>query len=322
MREPNHITLEVTNRCHLECSHCYLETNRGLDELSVAEIETNLLPHLREYDIESFVITGGEALLRPDTDEICEIVSRHVDELRLLTSLSTPEAASRVNDLPIDALSVSVDGPRQTHDAIRGNGTFDRVLENLRRIDRTCLNELYLNCVVSSYNEDRFSDLLEVVEPFADKVGFQLQTWGRPSDVARSAERLGCDEGVMMLPVLPEHPANTAAVNEGLRDVRERAEQSPATVQVFPPGASESTVDEWFDGGERDHRRGCEAIYRRPLIGPEGDVYPCPFVRQPMGNVRDDRLTDIWTGREMSQFREQLSKEGLLPVCNRCACSS
>lgn len=57
MHGPTNITLEVTNRCHLDCSHCYLETNRGLDELSVTEIETHLLPHLQENDIESFVIT-------------------------------------------------------------------------------------------------------------------------------------------------------------------------------------------------------------------------------------------------------------------------
>lgn len=322
MHGPTNITLEVTNRCHLDCSHCYLETNRGLDELSVTEIETHLLPHLQENDIESFVITGGEALLRSDTDEICNLVAPHVEELRLLTSLSVQGAASTVNNLPIDALNVSIDGPRKTHDAIRGEKTFDRVLENLRRIDRDRLGEVYINCVVSSHNEDQFPDLLGAVEPFADKIGFQLQTWAQPDDVDRSAARLDCDEVVIMLPTLSEHPANPSTVTENLREIQKRAEHSSATVRVFPPEASVSTVHGWFDSRREDRPRSCDAIYRRPLIGPEGDVYPCPFIRQAMGNVRDDRLANIWTGPAIEQFRERLSRDGLLPICDRCACSS
>ncbi|PCR91902.1 radical SAM protein [Natrinema ejinorense] len=322
MNGPANITLEVTNQCHLDCDHCYLETNRNLDELSVDEIEACLLAHLETHDVESFVITGGEPLLRPDIDEICEMIAPRVEELRLLTSLSTRDAGSLVAELPIDALNVSVDGPRARHDAIRGEGTFDRVLENLRRIDRSRLNEVYLNCVVSSYNEEAFPDVLEAVDPLADTVGFQLQTWARPDDVARSAERLDCDEGTFMLPAVPDHPATPSTVTENVQEVRERGERSSTTVRVFPPGISDAVIHEWFGSGEREQMRGCQTIYRRPLVGPEGDVYPCPFVRQSMGNVRDEPLSEIWTGRSIEQFRQRLSETGLLPICSRCACSA
>jgi MoaA/NifB/PqqE/SkfB family radical SAM enzyme len=37
-----------------------------------------------------------------------------------------------------------------------------------------------------------------------------------------------------------------------------------------------------------------------------------------MGNVREQKFTEIWNGRGMRTFRRSLSEGGLFPSCGRC----
>ena len=72
--KPYLIALNLTKRCNLRCSHCYLDaTTRaggGADELSTQEVYT-LLEQMAEVNSHSIVVvTGGEPLTRPDILQI------------------------------------------------------------------------------------------------------------------------------------------------------------------------------------------------------------------------------------------------------------
>src|SRR5512136_2462306 len=62
---PLSVQFELTYRCNLACSHCYV-VNRGEKELSFNEI-TDVLDQLAEANCFFLTLTGGDVFMRDDT---------------------------------------------------------------------------------------------------------------------------------------------------------------------------------------------------------------------------------------------------------------
>ena len=117
-------TFDITGKCPLRCRHCYffLSPLRG-DDLPAALFLHRTRDVRDKYGILSAFWVGGEPLLR-------------LPLLRRAMRLFRRNAVSPSGMVPIPpdlnaGLLVSIDGPREIHDRIRGSGAFDRVLENL-----------------------------------------------------------------------------------------------------------------------------------------------------------------------------------------------
>jgi len=57
-------------------------------------------------------------------------------------------------DLPNCTYVISVDGPPELNDAIRGNGTFKKVINTLSNIPEKFSSTVMCQCVVTRQNED------------------------------------------------------------------------------------------------------------------------------------------------------------------------
>lgn len=101
-------------------------------------------------------IGGGEPFLRDDLPEICALFKTQIlsiptngwDSDRIMLLLR--EVLAQRSDQIL--LSLSLDGPQEIHDTIRGKGSYDRALntfERLRSLDRLLIK---INTVVSQEN--------------------------------------------------------------------------------------------------------------------------------------------------------------------------
>ena len=128
---------ESTLRCNLRCRHCGsgCEADTPLRELTTAEVKGILDTIAEDFDARRiFVsITGGEPLLRKD---LCEVVA-HMTQLGMEscivtngTLLGADEVAALVA-AGMRTVSISVDGLQDTHDAVRGEGSFQRALRGI-----------------------------------------------------------------------------------------------------------------------------------------------------------------------------------------------
>jgi radical SAM protein with 4Fe4S-binding SPASM domain len=69
------------------------------------------------------------------------------------------------------------------------------------------------------------------------------------------------------------------------------------------------------EGEPEDRSLGCIAARDFCFISYEGTVYPCMFLRKEGGNIRKERLADIWNGSEVFKRLRQRKFSG---KCGKC----
>ena len=127
-------------RCNLSCAHCYSSSGpmarTELDAATVCEVISDAAA--MGYEVVS--VSGGEPLMYGGLDEVLA----HAKSLNLRTTVTTngfftgQERLSHLCKL-VDVLAISLDGPPEIHNAIRGSPrAFERLqagLENVRKAE-------------------------------------------------------------------------------------------------------------------------------------------------------------------------------------------
>jgi MoaA/NifB/PqqE/SkfB family radical SAM enzyme len=158
------VVVNVTNRCNLSCQHCFIfrdgNPNQApvsiRDEPSEAAILETLTELRDRHGIVAALWMGGEPLLRRTlvADGI-----RLFRQNTVVTNGTVPLA-----DFGPDALYVvSLDGPEELNDAIRGAGTYRKVMRNLARIPAELTSPVQVQCVVTRRNQHRLAELVDAV---------------------------------------------------------------------------------------------------------------------------------------------------------------
>jgi MoaA/NifB/PqqE/SkfB family radical SAM enzyme len=156
--------INVTNRCNLRCQHCFIFRDGNpnhtpvsvRDELSNAAILETLIGLRERHGIVSVLWMGGEPLLRRQllADGI-HLFPRNT----IVTNGTIP-----LVDLGPNALYVvSLDGPEDLNDAIRGEGIYRQVMRTLSRIPAEFSTRVQVQCVVTKRNQDRLAELVDAV---------------------------------------------------------------------------------------------------------------------------------------------------------------
>jgi len=153
--------VNITNRCTLRCKHCFVYREGNPNERS-AEMDTpmmiNKLSKLQKrYGIQVMLWMGGEPLLRPDV--LCE--GANLFARNTVTTNGTLDPI----ELPHCTYVISIDGPPELNDAIRGKGTFNRVMGTLSWIPEKFGSTVICQCVVSRRNEDSLEELVQLLRP-------------------------------------------------------------------------------------------------------------------------------------------------------------
>lgn len=156
--------VNVTNRCNLECTHCFVFRDgnpnevpaRVADEASDQEILETLAVLRDRHGIRSMLWMGGEPLLRR------ALITRGISlfERNTITTNGTVPLVDFGRDV---LYVVSLDGPEDLNDAIRGAGVYRRVMRTLARIPDGFGSPVQVQCVVSRRNQHRLEELVRAV---------------------------------------------------------------------------------------------------------------------------------------------------------------
>lgn len=129
------VQLDVTSKCNLRCKTCYFFKDECSEtkNLSFDEIEKLLRRYRYEENIYQAWLFGGEPTLRPDV----------IDLTYRLFPVATVISNGQIKISPNYKrlrLHVSLDGLETENDAIRGAGTFAKVVDNYAGDKRVVFN--------------------------------------------------------------------------------------------------------------------------------------------------------------------------------------
>jgi len=185
---------DITYNCFLRCPHCYnSDTGKSrkrykqkFNDLPLEQI-LSILEKCAQGPVTGINFLGGEPFIRKDMPEIMA----YGKTLGLSMSSNTngillkPAVTDRLADAGIDMLVISIDGPdEETHDAVRGQKTFKRLMSNLDYIKEVMESgetnlKITINTILSENNRNRIEEMFEFItdlKPFKwNLIGFQAE---------------------------------------------------------------------------------------------------------------------------------------------------
>jgi radical SAM protein with 4Fe4S-binding SPASM domain len=173
LKPPRMVTLAVTNQCNLRCRHCWPDSGPDGQAPPVPKEQVlQLIADFSALGTEKFVITGGEPLTHPDWLEILTYTCAQPDvgEVRLQTNatLLTPAHVDALLSLKDHGLMIqtSLEGATpQTHDHVRGSGSFHQTVQGLGRLKESGMaHRICITFTEMQHNIGEIPELLEMVD--------------------------------------------------------------------------------------------------------------------------------------------------------------
>jgi MoaA/NifB/PqqE/SkfB family radical SAM enzyme len=152
--------VNITNRCNLRCRHCFVFRDENPTDIN-GEMDTEtMVKRLGElqvrHGIQTMLWMGGEPLIRQD-------VLRKGTKWFPKNTVTTNGTIDLI-DLPRCTYVVSIDGPQEINDAIRGKGSFRRVVKTLSRLPDDFKPTVMCQYVVTKENEAGMEETVHILQ--------------------------------------------------------------------------------------------------------------------------------------------------------------
>ncbi len=155
-----YLELQITRRCNLRCKHCFV--GEGLSAELPFELIYKALKEFEEIQGLRVLITGGEPLLHREFEKINELLS----ELSLRKILFTNGlllSDKFLKHLNVEEIQISLDGMEHGHNSLRGDNTFSKTLEGIKRaIDYGF--DVSIATVIHKENLEEFDELEKLMK--------------------------------------------------------------------------------------------------------------------------------------------------------------
>ena len=294
------ISWNVTRKCNLKCSHCYInatkEELRG--ELTTEEAK-RLMDQISDVSRPLLILSGGEPLLREDIYDLIRYGASKGFRMGLGSngSLLDEVVARKLRDAGIKTVSISLDSSiPEKHDEFRGvEGSWQKAVKAVKALKQNGVL-VQVNTTVTQQNHGEIDEIMSL----AEQIGvenfhlFFLVPTGRGAKIAdiSPAQYEGMIKSTF-----------AKTMNHSL-NVR------PSCAPQFMRIAKDLGLDmrQWI--------RGCIAGLYYCRVYPNGDITPCPYLPVKLGNIREKSFSEIWFNSEV--FTNLRDPKKLKGKCGSC----
>lgn len=306
---PRLISWNVTLRCPLKCSHCYVDAGEG-EPPGVLSTEEALgvIDQIRAIGTPVVVFSGGEPLMRED---LCTIARYGTEQgLRMVMGTSgfflDRLMAGRLRDAGIRSVAISLDSADPSaHDMFRGvSGVWKRAVQGIRNCrDQGIGVQINMTAMRPSAR-----DVVSLVE-FGKGLGVTNYQVFFPVPTGR-AQGPG-----PMAPLEYEEVIRSVLLKYRDTEVNIR----PTCAPQFRRIAADLGIENPAWG------RGCIAGIHYCRIYADGDVTPCPYLPVSVGNIRKTIFGEIWNRspvlaalRDPGRLTGKCGECGYKVICGGC----
>ena len=169
---PLFVSYNVTGKCNLHCIFCDWWKN------SVHELPTKqsleVIDSVCSLGVPFFDLSGGEPMLRKDLI----ILAKRIQSYGSLVSMNTNGTLLKDKIVKkmakvFDTVVVSLDGPKQIHDKIRGvTGTYNQAMKGIKQLRINGIRT-GINTVLTPWNIDFLPEFLEKIRSKVDFIQIQ-----------------------------------------------------------------------------------------------------------------------------------------------------
>ena len=342
---PQEVSLQLTYRCNLRCTHCYQWNEQGFfRDFSPAQQKTELSLDIVEDVLRTtagnrskLFLWGGEPLMHSRFDQVAELLTRYPRTVNMCTNGLLFK--HKLDDLLRIGeqlnLLVSLDGLGADHEALRGRGTFRRTQDNIETMltlkrAGEFRGELSLSCMVSHVTVGKMYEFMEWAEEVGVNTVYFQFPWYISPEVAGAMDELYRESFAWLNPNTGTrrptwHSYTYQLPPELLPQLRESMRQLASRswdVRVrYQPQLEEDEVEDFILGTSRpaQHRSKCLAVSNRLEVHADGNVSSCKFFPEfVVGNLYQTGVAELWQSESFREIRKILSANGMMPVCSKC----
>ena len=306
-RYPFTLQFGITSKCNLQCAHCYDDTEEHIHMpydhcITILDKFFSFCQQWRRFP--TVWVTGGEPTLHPQFWDVLDYIGAQSEQVHTeiyVAILSngttfTTEVIKKLKEYPLRIhVQISVDGASaETHDAIRGKGSYKKAVHALNLLTRAQIG-CHMHFVVHKDNyEDGFcmTDLAKELKVDVLTVT-RLVPWGRgktlhkkmlnPEQVYTLFKKLSDDFDALCKNSNPPKPLIS----------RNRCDWP---VIYSDPSTPESLTK---------NGHSCTAAQSYINVMENGDVYPCRRMPITVGNLLKEDLMTIWQHPLMWKLRQK-----------------
>lgn len=304
---PVSASFEITSYCNLKCFYCY--NNIYNDKVRIENMKEHeilrVIDDLQSLGIIELIITGGEPFIRPDLLEIIKYIKLNTD---IFITLQTNGALLNERNILVlsdllskyDIVQISLDGPKEIYESIKGKGLWDKVIKNIILLKDVGIT-VTINTVPTKLNINHLDTLAKIV-PWVDGFG------ASPLAVFNKRDLHLIPDPKLAIDI--EKKVERILEKRGIRylgGIRGELCQYINTIKNIT----------FYIKNEKTKNIHCDAGITKFHIAANGDVYPCVYLQFPkflMGNVLREDIEKIWSNWDPSLLKRNLKNT----VCEKC----
>jgi len=304
------ITWRCTRRCVGNCLYCsYTPEFSDSTELNTRE-GFRLVDQVYEFGSPWFGISGGEPLLKEDIFEVIGYAKEIGFEVSLITS-GFVFNEKLFNNLVRNEVhtAVSIDGPREANDKIRGRGSYDKAFAVMEKLSKAGI----LDCLVVTITKDNYKFVEHPIQLGAE-YGARMVVFHNLVPVGRAETNMND---------LAPSPEEYEWTFNQIYDLSKKYE-GKIHVNVYSPFYArivrQKNPSDFWDWYMNRYLGKCTIGGNYISVTENGDFRSCGFNEgYRLGNMRDKTIKECWEELQNSELHLKLrDKSNLKGKCGVC----
>jgi MoaA/NifB/PqqE/SkfB family radical SAM enzyme len=302
---PSYCCFSITMKCLMSCKTCYIWKQKVdfSKELSIKKwMEVvKYLPELLDRVID-IIVTGGEPLLKEDILDLIAFCSRMGYKISLQTNafLIDEELAKKLADAGLWRIGISLYSLREEiHDFLHGRqGVYKKVLKAIDYLSKFAPSiGINVQTIIMDINLEDIVGMAEWVKK-DERLDYILYLAPMfPFGAENSKDWFNREEYRFMW------PQDTGKIKTILDELIDRKTYFKKIANSIP---QLKIFKEYFSHSLMDNETNCTLGSRGLNVDPEGNVFLC-FSQPSIGNIRENRFSDIWSSRRAEDTRLQMN---------------